>query len=245
MDKGGSVRPLFRRRADAPDAVHRGADHRRGDAQSAPCGGCWWPRAWRPKGCRRSRPRTWSSGPGLPRSVGRGPVASPPCSARTEQLCPRPRPRTRPRVPGAPSRSRRQDLAQPGRAAPVVSGPQPGPRHALATEEAQRRDDPDRRHGWPTSPKRPVLDPIDDPCHQPPDPCSPPGAQGTGTDQRPTGCERSTHEPGCWKRRLSLSSRDGFSPVRAAGRRAQPAPRRAQPRCPGAGRCRAGRCCPR
>src|SRR3954451_21780337 len=102
------------------------------------------------------------------------------------------------------------DPAQHGRGAPIIQataqggtarapgrGPQLTPLHALANEEPQRLDHLDGRDGRPPGPVRPVLDPIDDPRHQPR--CSRPHARlpmpkTWETGARAAGC-REAHDP--------------------------------------------------
>src|SRR3712207_6605358 len=130
------------------------------------------------KGMPSLETTTWYLVPALPRSVGLGPVSSPPCLARTEQLSTT----TSQVVASGPERTIRIRTAWTWRnaAVPLQSsrrrrkvepqarrrGPQLAPLHALVEEEAQRLDDLDRRHGRPSAPERPVLDPINDPRHQ-------------------------------------------------------------------------------
>src|SRR3954451_15381138 len=132
---------------------------------------------------------TWYLVPALPRSVGLGPVSSPPRLARTEQLStttsqaaasgPARTIRTRATrtrrsraVALQPSRRRRggpppAGAAAGGGAAGAPGGaPQLPPLHALADEGAQRPDDLDGRQGCPAGPVRPAPDPVDDPRHQ-------------------------------------------------------------------------------
>src|SRR3954454_1868542 len=133
-----------------------------------------------PSGMPSVATTTWYLVPALPRSVGLGPVSSPPCLARTEQLSTT---TSQGALPG-PARTIRiratwTHPAQQGRGAPLVQaaaqggaagapgrGPQLPPLHALADEEPQGLDDLDRRQGWAPGPVRPALDPVDDLRHQ-------------------------------------------------------------------------------
>src|SRR3954466_9731790 len=122
---------------------------------------------------------TWYLVPALPRSVGLGPVSSPPRLARTEQLSTT----TSQGATSGPARTIRiratWTRAQQGRGAPTVQtaaqggarsapgrGAQLPPLHALADEEMQRLDDLDGRQRRSAGPARPVLEPVDDPRHQ-------------------------------------------------------------------------------
>src|SRR3954462_7963614 len=122
---------------------------------------------------------TWYLVPALPRSVGFGPVSSPPRLARPEQLSTT----TSRGAASGPARTIRIRAtwtpAQQGRAAPLVQaaaqggaagasgrGPQLPPLHALTNEERARLDDLDGRQRWPAGPVRPALDPVDDPRHR-------------------------------------------------------------------------------
>src|SRR3954471_11246401 len=121
----------------------------------------------------------WYPVPASPRSVGSGPVGSPPGSARAGQLSTTtsqgpasgPERTIRTRAARAPARQGRgaplvQAAARGGAAGAPGRGPRLPPSHALAGEEAERLDDLDGRQGWPAGPVRPALDPVDDPRHQ-------------------------------------------------------------------------------
>src|SRR3954467_5956797 len=116
-----------------------------------------------PRGMPSVATTTWYLVPALPRSVGLGPVSSPPCLARTdEQRCCS---SIDDHVPGGalgsrahhpdqgnvdPAQHRRgapavQATAQGGAASAAGRGPPLPPRHALADEEAQGLDDLDGR----------------------------------------------------------------------------------------------------
>src|SRR3954465_9562527 len=114
---------------------------------------------------------TWYLVPGLPRSVGLGPVSSPPCLARTEQLStttsqdaisgPARTSRTRARCTRRSratalqsSRRRRRGAPRGVAPPPPARGPHLPPLHALANEEPQRLDDLDRRHRRPPRAER-------------------------------------------------------------------------------------------
>src|SRR3954452_17171261 len=127
-----------------------------------------------PSGMPSVATTTWYLVPALPRSVGLGPVSSPPCLARTEQLSTT----TSQGAPSGPARtiriratwtrrrtavvlqlSRRRRRVEPALGPPAAPaarrgaaataagcGPQLPPLHALAGEEAQGLDDLDGRH---------------------------------------------------------------------------------------------------
>ena len=169
---------------------------------------------------------TWYLVPALPRSVGLGPVSSPPCLARTEQLSTT----TSQDAVSGPARTIRiratMDPAQQGRGAPVVQataqggaastpgrGPQLAPLHTLTDEEPQRLDDLDRRHGRSSRAERSALDPVDDPRHQrcrlrPHVRLPVPKARETARAQ-PDAKGPTTTLPGFWKLPLSLNRSAG------------------------------------
>ena len=122
---------------------------------------------------------TWYLVPGLPRSVGFGPVSSPPRLARTEQLS-----TTTSHVAASgagarhadedgmdPAQHRRrvplvQAAAQGGTRGAPICGLQFPPLDALAQKEAERPDHLQRRHRRAPWTRVPVLDPVDDVGHQ-------------------------------------------------------------------------------
>src|SRR4051794_29791474 len=106
----------------------------------------------------------WYLVPRLPRSVGLGPVSSPPRLARTEQLSTT----TSQGATSGPARtiriratwtrrskavalqaSRRRRRVEPQARPAAARSSQLAPLDALAGEEAQRLDDLDGRQGWP------------------------------------------------------------------------------------------------
>src|SRR4051794_25694839 len=122
---------------------------------------------------------TWYLVPALPRSVGLGPVSSPPRLARTEQLSTTtsqgaasgPARTMRIRATWTPAQQSRgapvvQAAAQGGAASTPDDGAQLSPLHAFAKEEPQRLDNLDRRHRRASGAERAVLDLVDDLRHQ-------------------------------------------------------------------------------
>src|SRR3954453_3535915 len=132
-----------------------------------------------PSGVPSVATTTWYLVPALPRSVGSGPVSSPPRPARTERLSTT----TSQGATSGPARTIRTRATWTRRGKAVAPRPsgrrrrvEPrarsaaarGPRHRTPprTGGAQRPDDPDRRPGRPPGPGPPALDPGDDPRHQ-------------------------------------------------------------------------------